>query len=231
MKIKMYRKRILIVGDSWGEGHSYGLQHNGNQHNGLADILNKEFDVTNLSRGGGNNLTSYKNLENNHKDFDFKIFIFTEPSRDIDSPHDFNITLDYDIEHTLFDQLERSTTKIINDTHKLCGATTFLIGGLFKINTLLDFKGTINWHDIITPKLSLWPTLWVNPHSFYRYYEKNKDKVPKKEIIDLEEWQIKFEHKYQTMIANTPKHFFNEHPSIKSHYILADLITKVIKNK
>ena len=84
------QKKILIVGCSWGCGE-WDTKNSIYQitHHGIAKYLkDKNFIVENCSIPGGNNNDSLYQLKKNHKNFDIKIFIVTEPFRDFrDDPN------------------------------------------------------------------------------------------------------------------------------------------------
>jgi len=123
---------IVIIGDSWGVGEwgTEGDRGMALAGPGIAQLLNYNFDVVNLSKGGGSNLLGLTLLEkflsrfcpDNRDEF---YWIVTEPMRDIAITDLLNVT---GIKTHTMTVLTDSFSKV-NYLAKQCNIKINLIGG------------------------------------------------------------------------------------------------------
>jgi len=75
-------KKIAIYGDSFGNMRLENFQGDLRDRGlGWPEWLEKKYQVTNFAQSGSSLFYSYKLFLENNKDFDYNIFLVTEPNR------------------------------------------------------------------------------------------------------------------------------------------------------
>lgn len=211
--------KILLVGDSWGCG-IWPARSNDYRvvHKGLELYLSEKHNVTNMSVPAGCNFTAHDNILKNYSNYDYVVWIVTEPDRSFQKFNEYfkepKLHDHYDNEYDIYTNSIRSHKKIINSIKKACGSKTILIGGLHKLDRSDLYNGfffTANWLDILQPNDL--KTYYVGHH---------RDIAPESEISAC--------RNYQNYLMKNKKHFFPDgiHPNELSHKILCNKIEEVI---
>ena len=212
--------KILLVGDSWGCGEwNPDSEDYYVTHKGLELYLSENHEVVNLSTPAGCNFEAHKKILDMHKNFDYVIWIVTEPDRSFQDYNDFynkpKLTDEYDGSVDMYTNCVQSHNKIINTIKNACGGKVILIGGLHKLepgNLYDGFLYKTNWINVLKPN---------NLKSYYvSNYESN---------APLHDTNARQE--YHNNMINDKKHFWPDgiHPNRYSHKILHDRLQEEIQ--
>lgn len=135
--------KIAVYGDSFGNSMLENLD-NDNVDRGLAwvELLEQKYEVVNFAESGSSLIYSYDLFLKNNKDFDYNIFLVTEPNR-ITLPSHANV---FDIKHVNFSALstfrENRFRKDVNE-QKIIDNITQAIWGYY------SYIHDNNYSDII----------------------------------------------------------------------------------
>ena len=238
--------KITIAGDSWGCGewselerwedhlgnnpdadslkkdvdHPYGVSHLGLEQY----LVDDGYEVTNLSEGGGTNLSTLNNLKSHLKERQDYIFIFvTDTTRQFEHRNQF-----WRKKFKYKDYVERHRVLLrnfINELDSLDFGPIYLIGGLSKLDNILTKYTKIN---VIVP--SMLELVIPDSTQFEFHFEKHiggKSFYSPKDITYYLSKQLGNElYKQQMSWEYFREHpaMLKDHPTRESHKILYDYI-------
>lgn len=228
--LNIHMKRICIVGCSWGEG----VWGDPDQGGGIIDpglggfLENDGYYVVNVSTAGQSNYLGYHRLVSQEPvNFDYIIWFFTDPIRDLRS-NNFEIFDSADINFEKILEIQHKLTVNAFENFNSLNKPIYCLGGTVKLDLELikNYKNLIPIIPCITEFLE--PT-YVHPKLWQSDWINKIDKQFSLECLD----KFLVEKNKQDNLRNYKKYFWPDggHPNKLGHQKIYEKICLEVLNK